>query len=157
MVVQFPRLVCNRTVAKNHREVQCNLCDYWVHIGCNHLNLYTYQKIEKGESPWYCLCCFWRELPHRSVSDTKLGNLLHGEANVTPNPKIISSIIKQKEYFAEEILKKRQTIDFILQMNLTLHWKASIWHHNCSVCISIYYHHLELYVIYFPILKLNQI
>ena len=42
MVVQFPRLVCNRAVAKNHRAVQCDLCDSWVHLVCNNLNLYTY-------------------------------------------------------------------------------------------------------------------
>ena len=33
-------------------------------------------------------------------------------------------------------------------MNLTLHWKASIWYHNCSVCTStyaLYLSQLELY------------
>ena len=39
---------------------------------------------------------------------------------VSPNPKIISSINKQSEYFDEEILK-RQPIGFIHLMNLTLH------------------------------------
>ena len=105
MVVQFPHLVCNRTVAKNHKAVQCDLCDSWVHIAYNNLNLYTYQNLKKGKSPWYCMCCFRKELPYGPINDTKLRNLLHGEATVSPNPKIISSVIKESEYFDEEILK----------------------------------------------------
>ena len=105
MVVQFPCLVCNRTVAKNHRAVQWDLCDSWVHIACINCNLYTYWKTQKYESP--CICCFRKELPYGSINDTNLRDLLHGEANVSPNPKIISSIIKQSEYFDEEMLKKR--------------------------------------------------
>ena len=106
MVVQSPCLVCNRTVAKNYRAVQCDLRDSWVHIACNNLNLYTNRKLQKDKSPWYCMCCFRKELPYGSINDTKLRDLLHGEAIVSPNPKIISSIIKQSEYFDEEILKK---------------------------------------------------
>ena len=39
MLVQFPFLVCIRVVSKNHRTVQCDLCDSWVHIACNNLNV----------------------------------------------------------------------------------------------------------------------
>ena len=58
MVVQFHCLVCNRAVAKNHRAVQCDLCDSWVHIACNNLNFYTYQKLQKGKSPWLLYMLF---------------------------------------------------------------------------------------------------
>ena len=30
----------NRVLAKKHTPVQCNLCDSWVCIACNYLNLY---------------------------------------------------------------------------------------------------------------------
>ena len=107
MVVQFPCLVCNRTVAKMQRVVQCDLYDSWVHITCNNLNLYTYWVYKSQyKSPWYCICYFWKELLYGSINDTKLRDLLHGRAIVSPNPKIISSIIKKSEYFDEEILKK---------------------------------------------------
>ena len=53
------------------------------------------------------MCWFRKELPYEFINDTKFRNLLHGEAIVSPNPKIISSIIKQSEYFDEEMLKKR--------------------------------------------------
>ena len=78
---------------------------FWAHIASNNLNLYTYRKLQKDKSPWYCMCCSWKELPYGPINDTKLRDL-HEEGIVSPNPKIISSIIKQSEYFDEEILKK---------------------------------------------------
>ena len=105
-VVQFRCLVCNRAVAKHHRAVQCDLCGSWLHIACNNLNAYTYQKLQKDKSPWYCICCFRKELPYGSTNDTQLKKLLHGEVVVSPNPKIISSIIKQSDYLDEELLSK---------------------------------------------------
>ena len=43
MVEQFPCLVCNRAVAKNHRAAHCDLCDPWVNIARNNLIVYTYR------------------------------------------------------------------------------------------------------------------
>ena len=70
MVVQFPCLVCNRAVARNHRAVQFDLRDSWVHIACNNLNVYTYRKLQKDNSPWYCIVR--EELPYGSTDDTQL-------------------------------------------------------------------------------------
>ena len=148
MVVQFPCLVCNRTVAKNHRAVQCDLCDSWVHVACNNLNLYTYRKLQKDKSPWYCMCWFRKELPYEFINDTKIRNLLHGEAIVSPNPKIISSIIKESEYFDEEILKKANNKFYTpdefnnAMKSLNLASQLFCMHLNIS---SLSYHHLELY------------
>ena len=66
----------------------------------------TYQKLQKDKSFWYCICCFWKELPCGSTTDTQLKNLLHEEVAISPNPKIISSIIKQSEYLDEDFLSK---------------------------------------------------
>ena len=86
--------------------MQFDLCDTWVHIDCNNLKVYTYRKLHKGKSPWYYICCFRKELPYGSTHDTQLNKLLHGEVVVSPNPKIISSIIKQSEYLDKELLSK---------------------------------------------------
>ena len=82
------------------------MCDSWVHIACSNLNVYTYRKLQKDKSPWYCICCFRKKLPYRSTNDTQLKKLLHGEVVVSPDLKIISSIIKQSEYLDEELLIK---------------------------------------------------
>ena len=147
MVVQFSCLVGNRNTAKNHRAVQCDLCDSWIHIACNNLNLYTYRKLQKDKSPWYCICCFGRELPYGFINDTKLRNLLHGETTVSPNPKIISSIIKQSKYFCEEILKKANNRFYTPDefntalKSFNLASQLFCMHLNIS---SLSYHHLEL-------------
>ena len=148
MVVQFPYLVCNRTVAENHRAVQCNLCDSWVHIACNNLNLYTYQKLQKDKSPRHCRCCFRKELPYRSIDETKLRDLLNGEAVVSPNPKIISNRIKQSKYFDEETLKKANNRFYTPDefntalKSFSLASQLFCRHLNIS---SLSYQHLELY------------
>ena len=55
-IVKCLCLVRNTAVAKNHKAVQCDDCDSWVHIACNYLNVYTYRKLQKDKSPLYCLC-----------------------------------------------------------------------------------------------------
>ena len=95
MVVPFPCLKCNRAVAKNHKAVQCDICDKWVHIACNNLNTYTYKKLLKDKSPWYCICCLQEELPHCSIDSDVLNNSMHGNRIVSPNPKFISGVINR--------------------------------------------------------------
>ena len=148
MALQFPCLVYNRAVAENHKTVQCNLCDSWVHIAYNNLNLYTYQKLEKDKSPRHCMYCFRKELPYGSIDETKLRDLLHGEAVVSLNPKIISNRIKQSKYFHEETLKKANNrfytpdeFNTVLK-SFSLASQLFCVHLNIS---SLSYQHLELY------------
>ena len=47
MLVQFPCLKCNRAVAKNHKALQCNICDKSFHLACNNLNTYAYNENSK--------------------------------------------------------------------------------------------------------------
>ena len=156
MAVQFPCLVCNRTVAENHRTVQCNLCDSWVHIACNNLNLYTYQKLQKDKSPRHCMCCFWKELPYGSINETKLRGLLHGEAVVSPNPKIISNRIKQSKCFDEETLKKENN-RFYTPDEFNTALKSFSLASQLSITYPLYLINTLSCIIYFQILKLNQI
>ena len=148
MVVQFPCLVCNRAVAKNHRAVQYDLCDSWVHIACNNLNVYTYRKLQKNKSPYYCICCFRKELPYGFTNDTQLKKQLHGEIVVSPNPKIISSITKQSKYLDEDLLSKAKNKLYTPDefnnalKNLNMAFQFYSMHLNIS---SLFYHHLELY------------
>ena len=69
MLVHFPCLKCSRAVAENHKSVQCNICDKWVHIACNNLNIYKYKKLQKDKSPWYCICCLQKKLPYCSIGN----------------------------------------------------------------------------------------
>ena len=70
MVVQFPCLKCIRAVAKNHKAVQCDICDKWIHIACNNLNMYTYKK--KVNNKYYTLTEFNNALNELSIKKQNL-------------------------------------------------------------------------------------
>ena len=128
--------------------MQYDICDKWVHIACNNLSTYTYKKLQKNKSPWYCICCLQKELPYCSIDSNILNSFMHGNRIVSPNPKLISSVIKQSEYFDEEILEKvsnkyyNQT-EFKNALNKLSTKKQNLYMHlNIS---SLSYRHLELY------------
>ena len=87
-------------VVKNHRAIQWGLCDSWIHITCNNINVYKYQKVQKEISlVLYCVDCFWMELSYGFTNDTIIvwGDFCFHKS------KNISSIIKQNEYLDEEL------------------------------------------------------
>ena len=49
--------VCNRTIAKNHRFIDCNTCTNKVHIACNKTDVPTYNKIKDNKALHICLEC----------------------------------------------------------------------------------------------------
>ena len=67
--IKFPCGVCNKTVAKNHNAVYCDSCDRWVHLKCNFLNKNTYRKLQKDNSPWFCINCVKNHLPFQSQAN----------------------------------------------------------------------------------------
>ena len=109
MIVKYPCLLCNKTVVRNHKAVQYDCCDRWVHIACNYLNVYTYWKLQKDKSPWYCLCCFKKEMPFCSRKNKHLQELMPCKIILSPNKKIMTNAIRQNEIIDEE-LQKKQTI-----------------------------------------------
>ena len=52
------------------------------------------------------ICCLQKDLPHCSIDSDALNSFMHGNRILSPNPKFISTVIKQSEYFDEEILEK---------------------------------------------------
>ena len=57
MVVQYPCKICLEPVAKNHYAIKCDICETWVHIGCNKINKLTYRILQNDETQWYCAIC----------------------------------------------------------------------------------------------------
>ena len=84
--------------------MQCDICDKWIRIACNNLNMYTYKRIRKDKSPSYCIC--QKELPYCSIRDDVLNRFMQRNRILSLNPKFFSSVIKQSKYFDEEILEK---------------------------------------------------
>ena len=47
--VKFPCGICTKTVKTNQKAVQCDLCDLWVHIGCNGTSLAEYENLKHND------------------------------------------------------------------------------------------------------------
>ena len=51
MPTKYPCNICNNPVAKNHKAIQCDKCQLWVHIKCNKINVQTYNLLIEDEVP----------------------------------------------------------------------------------------------------------
>ena len=54
MAPEFFCLVRCKSPSKIHKAVCCDICNKWVHIACNIMNKYNYQKLQKFKASWYC-------------------------------------------------------------------------------------------------------
>ena len=53
--INFPCKVCGKNVNDNDQAIQCELCNYWIHINCNNLNYIDYKFLQNSNDPWYCI------------------------------------------------------------------------------------------------------
>ena len=50
--------ICDKTVAKNHKAIECNTCLKWVHIKCNKLDAKDYTAYLNDENlDFFCINC----------------------------------------------------------------------------------------------------
>ena len=69
---KYPCKICSKSVHKNHRALQCDVCDFWVHIKCNKLYPGDYEKLKLSSEPWYCLHCLKTNLPFMNETNDQL-------------------------------------------------------------------------------------
>ena len=53
----FPCKICNKTVNDHEYAIQCDICNFWIHIKCNNLNYINYKYLQGNNDPWYCITC----------------------------------------------------------------------------------------------------
>ena len=49
--------ICSKTIAKNHRNILCEICNCQVHIKCNLTDVTSYNKIIRDKLPQKCKTC----------------------------------------------------------------------------------------------------
>ena len=74
MPVKFPCSKCNRAVAKNHRAIQCDSCNQWIHIKCNKISETQYLKLcqEDNNDHFICIVCLNANIPFSNESNESL-------------------------------------------------------------------------------------
>jgi hypothetical protein len=55
--VKNPCGLCAKPVAKNHRAVLCEGCNYWWHIKCGKITPDQYKTLSNSDDPWICHDC----------------------------------------------------------------------------------------------------
>ena len=68
---KFPCRICAKNVHDKDKAVQCDLCEFWIHIKCNNLNNLDYRYLQNCDESWYCIECCSSIFPFNSLSSTK--------------------------------------------------------------------------------------
>ena len=79
MPTKYPCNICNNPVAKNHKAIQCDKCQLWVHIKCNKINVQTYKLLIEDETTWYCISCSKDLYPFSSLNDCEFHKTIQGK------------------------------------------------------------------------------
>ena len=71
-MIQFPCGICHKSVASNHKAIECTLCLNWVHIRCNILSQKDYSFHKKNTSePFFCLNCLAENIPFSKLNSNE--------------------------------------------------------------------------------------
>ena len=94
--MKYPCEICNKSVHKNHRAIQCDICQYWIHIKCNGVSLNDYHDLQLSDDQWFCKKCISDIFPFSSLYDTELNNLLNcrkpSDLDLLPSLDILSKL-----------------------------------------------------------------
>ena len=148
MVVQYPCKICCKPVASNHKSVQCDHCNIWVHIKCNKINKQTYELLKKDKTTWYCIDCTKNILPFSNVDNKELLYITKGK--IIKFTGVSEKRIPDRENFIKRMNLTTEDIDLTtyykpeeLSHNLAKNKKnINFLHLNIS---SLPYHHSELH------------
>ena len=79
MPIKSPYGICHKSVANNHRAIQCDICQAWIHIKCNCISPREYELLNESTENWFCINCIKDNLPLCSISEEHLSLLNQGQ------------------------------------------------------------------------------
>ena len=65
----FPCKICNININNKDRAVQCDICQFWIHIKCNKLNHMVYKYLQRSNDLWYYISCCDEVLPFSTLAN----------------------------------------------------------------------------------------
>ena len=104
----------------------------WVHTVCNNLSKYCYRKLQKDNSPWFCVDCLKKEMSFTNLSDNQLKIFMPGKTIISPNlveenqndqlvPQEFGAATKNNLYTPQEINNieiSKESHNLFIQMNI---------------------------------------
>ena len=93
---------CKKTIAKNHKYLDCSICYSRIHIKCNKTDPLSYQKIKSDNSKIICVNCKTDCIPFQSLSDLELLATCKGiENNIETLEKVSCTSTSLRSFFQE--------------------------------------------------------
>ena len=74
--IAFPCKLCNKNINDSDAAIQSDICQFWVHLRCNKLNLVDYKYLQGSADPWFCLSCCSTILTFGNFTDKDLSYLV---------------------------------------------------------------------------------
>ena len=75
---KFISRICVENVHDKDKDIQCEVCDIWVHIKCNNLNYLDFRYLQYSGKSWNCIEYFsviFLSIPYHVVVITLVGVL----------------------------------------------------------------------------------
>ena len=85
-MIAYPCGVCKKPVGKNHNAIQCDICQFWIHIRCNNLDKKDYAFFNKKvneDIEFFCINCV--------KNNIAFSNLNNNEFSISVKKGIINS------------------------------------------------------------------
>ena len=98
---KHPCNICKKSVHKNHRAIQCDICDYWVHMKCNKLSPSEYETLKLSNDPWYCIHCLQTILPFMHETNEQFHLTTTKGLNIELNNININITKEHSEFFKQ--------------------------------------------------------
>ena len=99
-MVKFPCGIYQKAVVTKHKAICCDLCNKWIHIGCNNLNKSTYIQIQHSDTSWFCMPCLENEVPFNTLTDHELEKVYNGKYILPITLKTTQSLTKKCKQFS---------------------------------------------------------
>ena len=72
---KFPYNICAKNVHDKDKAVQCDLCEFQIHINCDNLNYLDYRYIQNCDEFWYYIECCSIIFPFNFLSSNTDSNI----------------------------------------------------------------------------------
>ena len=142
MPAAFPCGIYLNPVAKNHKAVKWDICDLWIHIKCNKINIQRYHLLINDNTVWSCLTCSKKLYPflvlnYNDFHSTIQGKIIKFKAFTRKRSSIENAIIdKLNDAVSESDLQNSskyfEVDDFNKAFNSSNHKGTNFFHMNIS-------------------------
>ena len=146
MHIKFPCTVCGRSVAKNHKALQCDYCDQWVHIKCNLIDKKTYELLKQDKTPWSCIKCTENIFPYMQTDPSSAKKHDH---LTTKQQEIINALNQTTDDF-ENLPSSKYYTPNEFNENLTFSTNDLLMLHLNISSLSFHYEDLYNFIVDMP-------